>query len=292
MRSENIIWKAKYLQKKNWLSAVKVLKEGIEEFPDNGELHEELGKVYSNKKLYKKAIEHYQKALNTSANTNNLNFKIGNAYLSLKKARLAINYYNKIEENFPEAMYNKAIALTNINKRKESIIILQTIVEKFPKTQIAYYFLVEQLLYEKRYKEAVSYLENAENHFGKLGKILFFKGLNYYYMKNWIKAYTEFIKAEKLKFDHAKYYQVYGLCAEKIGNTAQAIELLGKAINKDPFNSNIYIDLTNILFIHDRPYEALKIIKTAQKIDPSSILVRLTVNRILRSLGLDNENNS
>jgi len=289
---ENIIWKARFLEKKNWLEAIKILKEGIIDFPENSELHSLIAKIFNGKKLYSKAIEHYLIAIEFSHYDVDLYFTIGNIYLTIKDPKSAIKFYNKIENDFPEAMYNKSIALVRLMKRDESIEILKKLISEFPKTQIAYYFLVEQLLFKKKYKQSIEYLEKAENVFGKQGKICFLMGLNYFYLKNWIKAYSEFQKAEKLKYDTANFFHIYGLCSEKIGKTESAIELLSVSISKDPFNAMNYIDLANIFIMHRRPKEALEITKMAKKVDPSSIIVTLTLNKLLKSMKEDDENNS
>lgn len=284
MNERNIIWQAKFLRKKNWLEAVKLLEGKLKEEPDRVDIAEELADIYISKKLYKKAIENLNKARELNNNDSNTVFRLGNCYLYIKEPHIAINYYEMIEKTFPEVLYNKAIAYSRVNKKDIAIETLEQLTKLYPDTELAYYFLVEQYIYKKLYDKAITTLETAEKFFGKQGKIFFLKGLNFFYKQIWLKAFNEFQSAEKLKYENSNFYRIYGLCSEKIGNTEKAIELLNRAIKKEPFNSSNYIDLANIFVVHDRIDEALEIVKAARKIDPASMLITLTLNRILKAL--------
>ncbi len=278
---QNLLWQAKFERKRNWLHAVRILEESLEVHDHDPVILTEMGDIYTGRKLYKKAIEVYQKALEKDQKNPNLLFKIANCYLSMNEMNIALYYYDQMGDPFPEAKYNKAIALSRVNRVEESIILLEELIQINPDSELPYFFLVEQYLSQKNYDQAIDRLNLTEKIFGKSGKISFLRGISYTYEKNWLKAYIEFQDAEKLKYSSANFYRAYGITSEKIGKSEQAIDYLLKSIRKEPFNITTYLDLINIYIAHERLLEAHRIVEHARKIGPFSSALSLIHNKIL-----------
>ncbi len=278
---QNIIWQVKFERKRNWLHAVRILEESLLLHDNDPFLLTEMGDIYTGKKLHKKAIEMYQKALEKDSKEPNLLFKIANCYLSMNEMNIALYYYDQMGDPFPEAKYNKAIALSRVNRVAESIVLLEELIQIRPDSELPYFFLIEQYLSQKEYDKAIERLNLTEQIFGKSGKISFLRGIANTYQKNWLRAFVEFQDADKLQYSSANFYRAYGITSEKIGKSEQAIEYLLRSIRKEPFNITTYLDLINIYIAHERLLEAHRIVEHARKIGPFSSSLSLIHNKIL-----------
>lgn len=284
---QNLIWQAKFEKKSNWIKAVKLLQDYIKEEPNNKQVLAELAEIFLEKKLYKKGIEYYQKILQLTPSNSNALFKIANSYLTLGEHKIALNYYDKIQDYFPESMYNKAIALNRMGKNNESIEILEKLVSSTPTTQLPYFFLIEQYLSKKNYRNAIKYLDIVEKRFGKQGKVFFLRGLSYSNLSNWLHAFVEFQDAQKMKYRTASFYRAFGIACEKIGKTDEAIEKMMESIKIEPFNTFTYVDLINIFLSHDRIIEAFEIAEQAKKISPLSSSISMLYHKIAAKIEED-----
>lgn len=281
---QNVLWQAKFTKKKNWLKAIEILNQALLECPEEIAFMEEIASIYASKKLYKKAIEYYQKILELVPGDSNILFKTGNSYLSLNELNIALYYYEKIPEPFPEAMYNKAIAMGRQGNVDECIEILEKLILKTPDSELPYFFLIEQYLSRKEFEKAIDVLNITESTFGKKGKIYFLRGVAYSYQQNWLKAYVQYDKASKMKYRTAGFLRAYGIAAEKIGKESEAVEHLTASIVLEPFNVSTYLDLINIYISHDRLFEAYKIVEHARQIEPISSALSLIRNKIIQMI--------
>lgn len=276
----NILWQARFEKKTNWLKARKTLLQAIKEVPEEKILYEELAELYSVKKLYKMAIEFYQKSFELDKSDENVIFKIANNFMSIGEYKLALFYYKQINSFIPEAMYNKAIALLKIDKRRECVQVLEDLIRSKPSSEYPYLFLVEQYINEREYDKAISTLSVVEKMFGKKGKVSFLKGLTYTYRNNWLNAYLEFKSAIKLNYNTANLYRLLGITCENINKTDEAVSFLLTSIRIEPFNANSYLDLIKIYLAHNRISEAYSIARHAKKIGPISPVISIIYSKI------------
>ncbi|HHE38360.1 MAG TPA: hypothetical protein ENL20_07280 [Candidatus Cloacimonetes bacterium] len=280
----NIIWQAKLEKKRNWLKATKLLQDGIREFPTEISLYQELADIYYAKRLIRKAISIYQKALSFKQDEDFILMRIGNCFLSLNEYRIALDYYKNIKDETPELLYNRAFAYSKINRIDDSIEILKKVITLKLTSEIPFVFLAELYFTKKQFETAIGYLNKAENIFGKQGTFHYLKGLAYSNQKNWLKAFVEFQKAEKLKANSSHFYRLYGIASEKIGRTSQAIDNLLSSIKISPTDPANYIELIKIYLAHDRIQEAYRIIRSSQKSVPLSFSLSLLHQQILSRL--------
>lgn len=285
---DNILWQVKFEMKHNWLRARNILRKEISENPGNTTLQLTLADLYQSKRLFRKAIAEYQKVLpfRKLSEQNVILFHIGNCFLSLNEFKLAFNYYDQLPEDFPELFYNKAFALSKLNRSDEAIEILEKMFSmNFSiSSEIPYIFLAELHYTRREFDKAIHYLDIAENNFGKKGSIFYLRGLTYFNIQNWLKAYIEFQDADKLKVDTAHFYKNFGLACEKIGKTTQAIDLLLKSIKLALLDPESYIELIQIYLSHERVMEAYTIAQHAKRNIPYSITLSMLYDQILQRL--------
>jgi len=282
----NILWKARFYKKKNWLKVRKILQEGIEEFPQEKSLHMELAELYINKKLFKKAIETYQRILEFDDNDSQVFFLIGNCFLFLKEYKIAIEYYDKIKHYFPEFLYNKAVAYTKIGRKDKGVEIIEKLLKFSTTSEIPFIFLAELHFSQHNYSKAIEVVNITEKKFGKNGNLFYLRGLAFSRLFKWIQAYIEFQAAEKMKFSSSHFYRSYGLTSEKIGKTPKAIYCLLKSINLAPSDPTSYIELIKLYLSHNKIFEAYSVLKFAQKAVPFSFPLSILRTQIMDKLKL------
>ncbi len=278
---QNILWQAKYHRNRNWLQVRALLKNGLNEFRDNKELLLALAELYMSKKLFRKAIEQYHRVLEQNENDESVIFQIGNCFLSLREFRLALDYYNRIPDGYPELLYNKAFSYSKLGKTKKSIEILQELLKYKINSELPFVFLAELCFSQKNYKDAIEYINKAEELFGKKGSICYLRGLAYFQLGNWLNAYVEFYDALKLKVNSSHFYRNFGLTCEKIGKTLEAVNYLLQSIKLAPMEPVNYIELIRLYLAHNRFMEAYSMVQLAKKNVPFSITLSMLYNQIM-----------
>jgi tetratricopeptide (TPR) repeat protein len=281
---DKIIWQAKYGKNRNWLEIKKVLEKGIRQFPQATELYLQQGKLFQYKKLYKKAINTYQQALESDPHNDEIKFKIGNCFLFLREYQLALEYYLKIENEIPEFYYNKAYAYSKLGKLTIAADIVKKLISYNINSEIPYLFLAELSFNMGKYKDAIKYVNIAENRFGTKSTKFYLRGLAYYHQKIWLKAYLEFQNAAKMKFSSPQFYRIYGITCEKVGKSKEAEENLLYSIKLAPYDPVSYIELIKVYLAHDKILEAYNIIKYAKETSISSFPLQILKNQILKKM--------
>jgi len=288
---ESILWQAKMQKKRNWLQVRKLLLDGIKQFPQETALYLELGTLYESKKMFRKAIDIYQKAIEIVNYDYQIFYRIGNCFIAINEFSIAVDYYERIEDPFPEILYNTAYAYSRIGKTEKAILILKKVLEYPVVSQIPYVFIAELYFSQRQYDKVIHYIEIAENKFGKQGTFFYLRGLAFSHQRIWLKTYFEFQQAEKLKFETPVFFRSYGIACEKIGKTEKAVELLLKSIKLAPEDPTNYIELINIYLSHGRILEAARLVKTSQKNVPISFTLSLLKQQIKRRLEVSKKHN-
>lgn len=227
--------------------AVQLLEDEIEKDPKAKELYLELAQIYYQKGSHKKSLENFQNALKIDPENPQINFKIGTIYLEMNEPKLAIYYYERIIEDFPDALYNKALAYEKLNRFDDAIIALTDLVEYPNVIANAYYFLIELLIAVLQIDEAMLCLEKTEKIYGKTAQISYLYGISYTKKNNWFMAYKELLLALPEYKESGKLHHLLGISAENIGLTDKAINHLKDAICLKQNVKNIFLDLLTIL---------------------------------------------
>lgn len=254
-RLKQVLFKAQSNKKINWLLSKKVLEDAIEEFPNEKKVYLELAQLLNSKKMFADAIKNYQKALMYDKNNSDIIFKIGTCFLNLNEYALALDYYNKIEDDFPELLYNKAFALSKMDKTDESIEYIKELIATNPSNDIPYLFLSELYYSQGLFKKAIEILTKAERIFGEKAAIFFIKGSAYSQTGKWLQAVSNYSKAYKLNFNYPTFYRNYAIALENIGSINKAIEIFEKSLKSDINDFPTYFHLIK-LYIAKQRYNA------------------------------------
>ncbi len=265
----NILWQAKFEAQRNWLKAVKILKNALSEEADRimrNLMLAQLAEIYVNQKLFIKAIDIYQQILASGNNNSDALFKLANCYLLFGKNEDSLLYYNRMDDVFPEIYYNKAIAYSRLGKIERSITELEKLMLLESTNIIPYYFAAEQMLQIGRYSDAEVLLKKMLSKFSSQGRLHYLLGVACTKQENWLRAYVEFTNSHQEGYESSNLYRQWGLACDKIGKTEKALDYLGISVHTDPANTMLYIDIINILIRERRYVDALEVAARAKEI--------------------------
>ncbi len=279
---DNIILRANALVKSNWLHAVHILEAAVSANPNNPRLLQNLGDIFLQRQLYDKALTYYQDASAQQPNDSYLLFLIGNCYFAMGDYRLANSYFNQIPDPQPEVLYNKALTLAFLGQHQESIKIIRQILNILPDNPFIYFLLIEQYLRTQNYDEALQYISKAELMFGRHNQLLLFSAIIHARKGIWLKAYHSFQEYEKgMPLNNADHLSTFALTAKKLGLIDNAIALLLRARNHDPYLISIHEELIRLQLQKKDLEGARKSMSSAQKYLPRiSPILRLLKERI------------
>ena len=243
----NIIYQARFCLKSNWIQAVNILENALKTNPEAEEIYLELADIYFTKSAFKKTLEYYQKALKVNPNNSFSRFKIGNIYLELDEPKLAIYHYDKITEDYPEALYNKAIAYRGMQKHDEAIKTLKELINHPVKMINAYRYLVEILVMFGKTKEAFRYINDAAAVFGDVCLIHYLKGVVFFREKNFLSSYYEYTLAARDDTEYPHIHRVLSRLAIAIGMVPNAYKHLKDAIRLHKNDRSAVSELVELL---------------------------------------------
>ncbi|HNZ07835.1 MAG: tetratricopeptide repeat protein [Candidatus Cloacimonetes bacterium] len=262
----NLILRAEALMKTNWLHAVHLLEEAISTHPEDPRALISLGEFYMRRQMYPQAIAKLQSALQLAANDDLIKYLIGNCFFADGNYRMAVVYYDQIASPWNDILYNKALALAYMGKSQESVVIIRELVKYPDANPFIYFLLVEQLLRNQEYKEALRYVQLAEGKMGKHKHLMLLKALIYSRLEVWIQAYDSFTKADADQgLTNSDYLHSYAVSAMRIGLDSKAIELLHRALEDNPYSSLFYEELLRLLIQQKDMKAARKVLTQAKK---------------------------
>lgn len=260
-----IIWQSRHEAELNWLKATQTLREGIELYPREMRLYDELGNLFFFKDVFDQAADCFEEAMNLDYRNADVIFKLAYCHLVNRDFEKAEYYFDMISEFIPEATYNKCVALYKLNKGYEAIELLEDLVESSNYSVKPYFLLGKLYLEYERFSKVFSLVEKGERIFGAANELYYIRGTAFFHTRQWLKAYVDFLKVEGSFTETPTFYRMFALTCEKIGKTEKAIELLLECIKKFPPFYGAYYDLIKIYILYKRYSEAIKIVDMLYK---------------------------
>jgi len=280
---KKILIQARYEKSRNWLKARKLMEDGLQAFPGNEILTQELALLYVTQKKYNEAIKVCQKSL-LIEHSDQLCYVIASCFLNLHEYQIAVDYFDRINKEFPEHLYNKAVALARCRRYDEAVTLAEKVLDYKVKSPVPSLFLAELSFIQKDYMKTVRICNQVEKRFGVSGELYFMRGMAWRALKNILRAYWEFHKAENFHVKNPEYYRIYGLVAEGIGKTEKAIELFGEAISRAPENVGAYMELFRLYLSNNMLEEATELLFKARDTLPESFPLTVMYNRVIDRL--------
>ncbi len=262
----------------NYDDAYKIL-DFVEEIdPINKEVYLQKATIYSKNNLGKKAIEILKKALEFSDDKYEIWNMIGMEFLLLEEHKSAIPFFEKcINNDYDDyqSLYNLIFCYENVNRDKDSIIILNNILEKRPYSKIAWHQLGKIYAKLNMNTQAISAFDFAiisddefTSGYIEKGKVLEKE-----------KKYNQAIENYKIsiQLNEPNSFVIYriGICYIKLDNYKIGIKYLNKSIRIDPTNESAWIELVDIYLNNDNLRQASYLIGKARSSNQES-------NRIIK----------
>jgi Tfp pilus assembly protein PilF len=137
--SKALVGQAGRTMKKSPSEAEGLLRIAVENDPGNVRAHFNLGKVYTQTKVYALAIDAYQKAVTLNPNFSDAIFNLGFIYAETGKYKEAEKLFARVVRLKPsyldKALFNLAMVQEKLGKEKESLAILQKAAAVRPENQ-------------------------------------------------------------------------------------------------------------------------------------------------------------
>ena len=242
--------------------------------PNNQEIYIQKATIYSKKNKHTEAIKYLEQSLIFCDEPLDIWSLLGIEYMMLDDYVNAKKYFeyhidNDIEDH--QALYNILYCYDQLKEYKNSIILLNSILEVNPYNEIAWFELGKQYLNIENKEEALSSFDFAiisEEHFVgayiEKGKVLEILGKIDEAIKNYKIA---------LQLEDASSYLYYkiGLCYEKIKNNKAAVKYFKNAINLDPSNINAWNGIIDFYINLNNYKKAIYYLEKILKIDENNI---------------------
>lgn len=263
---KNLLMRAEVLSHTNWLHAINILEKASEQYPRERGIYLTLGDIYAKQKKQEQAIGSYQQALTIDPNDEHLLFTIGNCYMALSEYRMALVYFAQVSKVTPELLYNRALAYTYSGQHEECVKNIKELLKYVFDNLNVYYFLVEELLRLSQHSEALVYLNEIEKRFGTQRHQLTLKGFVYNFQRIWLKSYVSFKAADEMReLNNIDHLHPYAMAAWHIGQLDKAVDILNRAVLKDPYASILHEDIIRILIQQESYHLASLALERANK---------------------------
>lgn len=173
MYAEDLMYLKEFEKAKNRFKIViSKLSESNDEYIKKEGIFFNLGNAYSSLNQIFDAMECYNKTIQENENHAKAKVNLGNCYRVLGDFEKSIGYYDKVLDDFPdfpEALYNKALSLCELNQPEEAEKLFERIDENFDDGQR---FIDKSLIFSKTDKkksflELVNYLGKHEDNYSR-----------------------------------------------------------------------------------------------------------------------------
>jgi len=282
----NMILRAEALMKSNWLHAVQLLQQAARERPDDPRPLISLGEFYHRRQQYEQAVSTLQSALNIEPHNNYVKYMIANSNFALGNYRMAIVYYDMIDQPGQDIMYNKALTLAYMGRNHESIELLRKLLQEGDSNPFFYFLLIEQLIRVQDYRSAAEYIAQAESRSANHRHLQLLKAITFAKQNQWLNAYDAFSKYDQgSQLNNPDYLHSYAQCAIRIGLSDNAISLLERALDENPYGTALYEELLRLLVQKKQWNKANKYLKQArQYLVRFNPIMRLLESRVKNEL--------
>ena len=260
----------------NYDDAYKILDVVEEIDPINKEVYLQKATIYSKNNLGKKAIEILKKALELSDDKNEIWNMIGMEFLLLEEYNSAIPFFEKCINNDHDdyqSLYNLIFCYENVNRDRDSIIILNNILEKSPYSKIAWHQLGKIYAKLKMNSEAISAFEFAiisddefTSAYIEKAKLLEKEG-------KFNEAIDNYKISIRLNEPNSFIILRIGLCYIKLGNYKIGTKFLKKSIRIDATNESAWIELINLYLQKNKLRQAAYLIDKAKNANQGSLRI-------------------
>ena len=276
----------------NYDDAYKTLDLVEEIDPTNKEVYLQKATIYSKNNLGKKAIEILKKALDFNDDKYEIWNMIGMEFLLLEEYNSAIPFFEKcINNDYDDyqSLYNLIFCYENVNRDKDSIIILNNILEKSPYSKIAWHQLGKIYARLNLNSEAISAFDFAIISDDEFTSAYIEKAKTLEKENKYNEAIDNYKVSIRLNEPNSFIILRIGLCYIKLGNHKIGAKFLKKSIRIDATNESAWIGLIDLYLQKDNLRQASYLINKAINSNQESIRIIKKSFEINYKMGLFSE---
>ncbi len=276
----------------NYDDAYKTLDLVEEIDPTNKEVYLQKATIYSKNNLGKKAIEILKKALDFNDDKYEIWNMIGMEFLLLEEYNSAIPFFEKcINNDYDDyqSLYNLIFCYENVNRDKDSIIILNNILEKSPYSKIAWHQLGKIYARLNLNSEAISAFDFAIISDDEFTSAYIEKAKTLEKENKYNEAIDNYKVSIRLNEPNSFIILRIGLCYIKLGNHKIGAKFLKKSIRIDATNESAWIGLIDMYLQKDNLRQASYLINKAINSNQESIRIIKKSFEINYKMGLFSE---
>lgn len=225
--------------------------------PQNDEVYIQRANIFSKKGNHTEAINALNKALNVSEDPVDIYSILGMEYLFIDDVEKAKQSFILSLENDGEdqsTLYNIIYCFDFLNENEEAISYLNTFIDQYPYSEIAWHQLGRQYYILRNYEKAVwafNYATLIDEYF--LGAYLE-KGKALEKLNRFQEAIDNYMITLELDAPSAYVLLHIGICYENLNNFPLAIQYYKKTVHEDPMLDKGWIALTDI-YIKEGEYD-------------------------------------
>ena len=223
---------------------------------------------------HKSSIKFLNRALELSDDPFEIWNLLGMEHLLAEEFDKASYFFKNCIKDNPfdySALHNLLYSYDHLNKNKESILVLNEILEIIPYSEVAWHQLGLVLLKNGNQKEALSAFDFAIISDDKFTGAYIEKGKLLETMGRVNEAIHNYEIALKTNDPSAFVFQSIGRCHEILGNNTLAIKHYIKAIHLEPSNENSWVRLIEYYIVQGQYKKAKYYFKGALNINSESI---------------------
>ena len=260
----------------HWEHAVEVLKEALEENPENETALHELGFCFESMGKSKEAIGAFQHFVDDHPYSCAGWYNLGNALQRVGQHSQAIESYEfslVIDDGFSPALLQKASALTMMEDYDQALeCYRESMLMDAPQANI--YTLMGEC------KERVGSLSEAEEYYlcaleldGDFADAHVGLGVVAEMREDWTGSLKHFERAMALEPENVEYHILLGGILKKIGMHDEAGLIYANALRLEPENLEVHLEAAENLQADDRHEEALELLDSVPPVSTEDPLV-------------------
>lgn len=239
------------LELENYSEAKKIIDELKEYSMEDTDFLVCCAKYYSNLGNPRKAIEYCERALELKEEENFLHNFIADEYINMEDPFSALRHYKEALNNDPNddyALENVMICYNQLKKHKEAIDFLNSYLDHFPFSEVAWFEYGQYYFNRKNYEEAIKGYDYLLAINSSAVNVYSNKAACYEAMKQWQKAIE--VYSEMLELEYTKAFTFYkiGLCFKELNQPIVALNAFQKSLREDP---QFYLSMMEQSYIYE-----------------------------------------
>ena len=242
--------------------------------PNNHEIFIQKATILSKKNKHRLAINYLEKSLDFSEDPYEIWTLLGMEHMKLNDYTKAKKYFNfclKIDINDYQSLYNVLYCYDELKEFNNSIALLNSILEKKPYNEIAWFELGKQYLKLKKNKEALSAFDFAIISEEKFVGAYIEKGKVLEKMGKLPEAIEHFEISLQFEDPSSFIFSKIGQCHQKLKNHQIAAKFYKKSIALDPSNIDAWNKIIDFYIEINRYKKAISYLESFLKIDYDNI---------------------